>query len=67
MYVHVIDVALLLTKARLYQPDCRIDQCTIDVYKRQDWYRLPVAALAYHPTGKRDVGRPRSRWVSEQV
>ena len=29
--------------------------------------RLPVAALGYHPTGKRDVGRPSRRWVPEQT
>ena len=29
--------------------------------------RLPVATMDYHPTGKRDVGRPRRRWVPEQV
>ena len=54
----------------------------LDVYKRQiedhrrRWcehlngmadIRLPVPALGYHPTGMRDVGRPRRRWVPEQV
>ena len=29
--------------------------------------RLPVAALGYHPTGKKDVGSPRRRWVLKQV
>ena len=29
--------------------------------------RLPVAVLGYHPTRKRDIGRPRRRWVPEHV
>lgn len=29
--------------------------------------RLAVAALNYKPKGKRDVGRPRKKWVPEQA
>ena len=48
---------------------------TIKEYKRR-WCghvarmpdtRLPVAALKYKPSGRRDVGRPRRRWVPEQA
>ena len=29
--------------------------------------RIPLEAYNYRPTGKREVGRPRKRWVPEQV
>ena len=47
----------------------------ISAYRRQWWghlqsmtdHRLPKAALNYKAIGRRDVGRPRMRWVPEQV
>ena len=47
----------------------------ISAYRRQWWDhlqrmtedRLPKAALNYKAIGRRDVGRPRMRWVPEQV
>ena len=45
------------------------------IYRRQLWDnlqrmtedRLPKAALNYNAIGRRDMGRPRMRWVPEQV
>ena len=47
----------------------------ISIYRRQWWDhlqrmtedRLPKAALNYKAISRRDVGRPRMRWVPEQV
>ena len=29
--------------------------------------RIPVLVMEYRPVGMRDVGRPRAKWVPEQV
>ena len=33
-----------------------------ELLNRMPDIRLPVAVLGYHPTGKRDVSKPRRKW-----
>jgi hypothetical protein len=37
-----------------------------DTLKRMDMKRLQRMVLQYHPTGRRDIGRPRRRWKDQE-